>query len=83
MTCEQVQEVGPLESRTQLLEIEQQAIDAHRDQGFTLVNTANPKPQNEQRHTCECGAKYLTRNKGRHFKSQAHTKWAATAQTEV
>jgi hypothetical protein len=80
VTCEQVQEVGPLESRTQLLELEQAAIEAHRANGFVLANTANAIRQDEQRHTCECGTKYLTRNKGRHFKSQAHTKWA---QTEV
>jgi hypothetical protein len=78
-TFEQVQEVGPLESRTQLLEVEQAAIDAHRATGFVLANTANPIRQEEHRHTCACGARYLTRNKGRHFKSQAHTAWAQTA----
>ena len=79
ITFEQVQEVGPLESRTQLLEVEQAAIDAHRANGFVLANTANPIRQEEHRHTCACGARYLTRNKGRHFKSQAHTAWAQTA----
>jgi hypothetical protein len=83
ITSEQVQEVGPRASRTQLRARAPQARDAPRDPGVPRVNTAHPKPQNEQWLACECGAKDLTRNQGRQFKSRAHTPWAATAQTEV
>jgi hypothetical protein len=48
-----------------------------------LVNNGNPKSQNEQSHTCECGGKYTKSNHRGHCKTRKHTKWAATMQTEV
>ena len=48
----------------------------------TLVNNGNPKSQNEQRNTCECGGKYTNNgNYKKHCKTQKHTRWAATMQT--
>ena len=50
----------------------------------TLVNNGNPKSQNEQRNTCECGGKYTNNgNYKKHCKTQKHTRWAATMQTEI
>jgi hypothetical protein len=50
------------------------------------VNNGNPKSQNEQRNTCECGGKYTNNgsykgNYKKHCKTQKHTRWAATMQT--
>lgn len=72
--CELVQET-PLESRTHILQVEQQQMELHRQNGYTLVNSVNPVAQAEEQCVCDCGASYRTRNRSRHEASQRHKRW--------
>jgi hypothetical protein len=72
--CELVQET-PLESRAHILQVEQQQMELHRQNGYTLVNSVNPVAQAEEQCVCGCGASYRTRNRSRHEASQRHKRW--------